>query len=121
MGLASCPDCNGKVSDLAEKCPHCGRPSNVVTPVASSPPVSTPRKAASVRRLPSAAQEARADRGFQRELLTGFVAVLAVLVVVGVVVQFASAAAMDLETAAVVVLAVLAVLVVIGWLCMVIR
>jgi hypothetical protein len=27
MALYNCPDCGGKVSDLAPSCPHCGRPS----------------------------------------------------------------------------------------------
>jgi hypothetical protein len=26
MGLIDCPDCKGKVSDIAPACPHCGRP-----------------------------------------------------------------------------------------------
>ena len=26
MGLLECPDCNGRVSDIAPTCPHCGRP-----------------------------------------------------------------------------------------------
>ena len=26
MALLTCPDCRGKVSDLAPACPHCGRP-----------------------------------------------------------------------------------------------
>lgn len=26
MAVMECPDCGGKVSDLAEHCPHCGRP-----------------------------------------------------------------------------------------------
>ena len=26
MGLIECPDCDGKVSDIAPTCPHCGRP-----------------------------------------------------------------------------------------------
>lgn len=26
MGLTKCPDCDGKVSDSASACPHCGRP-----------------------------------------------------------------------------------------------
>jgi hypothetical protein len=26
MGLIECPDCDGKVSDIAPACPHCGRP-----------------------------------------------------------------------------------------------
>lgn len=26
MGIRECEDCGGKVSDLAESCPHCGRP-----------------------------------------------------------------------------------------------
>ncbi len=26
MPLISCPDCNNKISDRAESCPHCGLP-----------------------------------------------------------------------------------------------
>ena len=26
MALVKCPDCQGKLSTLAKKCPHCGRP-----------------------------------------------------------------------------------------------
>ena len=26
MGLLECPDCKGKVSEIAPSCPHCGRP-----------------------------------------------------------------------------------------------
>lgn len=26
MALISCPECNGKVSDRAKSCPHCGYP-----------------------------------------------------------------------------------------------
>ena len=29
LNIIPCPDCGGKVSKLAEKCPHCGRPMNV--------------------------------------------------------------------------------------------
>jgi hypothetical protein len=39
MGLISCPDCEGKVSDIAPSCPHCGRPfeGNVKEPTAATP------------------------------------------------------------------------------------
>jgi len=39
MGLTSCPDCEGKVSDIAPTCPHCGRPfeQNVKNPAAIVP------------------------------------------------------------------------------------
>jgi hypothetical protein len=30
MGLTSCPDCGGNVSDSARACPHCGRPTTTV-------------------------------------------------------------------------------------------
>ncbi|PAU95200.1 hypothetical protein CK503_03095 [Aliifodinibius salipaludis] len=26
MGLTTCPDCQKEISELAESCPHCGRP-----------------------------------------------------------------------------------------------
>ena len=26
MSVGKCPDCQGKVSDRAEQCPHCGAP-----------------------------------------------------------------------------------------------
>ena len=29
MGLIECPDCDGKVSEAAPTCPHCGRPMGV--------------------------------------------------------------------------------------------
>jgi hypothetical protein len=34
MPVLACPDCNGKVSDSAPSCPHCGRPMHA----ASAPP-----------------------------------------------------------------------------------
>jgi hypothetical protein len=39
MGLISCPDCEGKVSDIAPSCPRCGRPfeDNVKEPAAATP------------------------------------------------------------------------------------
>tara|TARA_B100001123_G_scaffold27531_1_gene29453 strand:- start:254 stop:544 length:291 start_codon:yes stop_codon:yes gene_type:complete len=39
MGLTSCPDCEGKVSDIAPTCPHCGRPfeQNVKPPEGGAP------------------------------------------------------------------------------------
>jgi hypothetical protein len=39
MGLIECPDCEGKVSDIAPSCPHCGRPfeANVKEPAAATP------------------------------------------------------------------------------------
>src|SRR5262245_46325067 len=36
--LTACPECNGQVSDQADKCPHCGHPTGHVAPVA--PPAS---------------------------------------------------------------------------------
>ena len=35
MGLISCPDCNGIVSEIAPACPHCGRP---IAPASTPPP-----------------------------------------------------------------------------------
>jgi len=35
MGLISCPDCNGMVSEIAPACPHCGRP---IAPASTPPP-----------------------------------------------------------------------------------
>ena len=34
MGLIECPDCKGKVSEIAPSCPHCGRPFNHPAPTA---------------------------------------------------------------------------------------
>jgi hypothetical protein len=36
MALLTCPDCQGKVSDSAPTCPHCGRPMKIA-PVAAPP------------------------------------------------------------------------------------
>jgi len=33
MGLIECPDCEGKVSDSAPACPHCGRPAPFEEPM----------------------------------------------------------------------------------------
>jgi hypothetical protein len=38
MSVMSCPDCNGKVSDTATTCPHCGKP----TKAAPAAPVQAP-------------------------------------------------------------------------------
>lgn len=48
MSILSCPDCNGKVSDTAKACPHCGKPVNAggvpVAPAASAPAAAAPPK-----------------------------------------------------------------------------
>ncbi|NLD49371.1 MAG: zinc ribbon domain-containing protein, partial [Clostridiaceae bacterium] len=31
MALINCPECNNRISDKAEKCPHCGLPSRFFT------------------------------------------------------------------------------------------
>jgi hypothetical protein len=41
MSVTSCPDCNGKVSDSAMACPHCGKPVKAIAaPPAAQPPQS---------------------------------------------------------------------------------
>ena len=42
MGLISCPDCNGKVSEIAAACPHCGRPNTVASAPLRPPPPPDP-------------------------------------------------------------------------------
>src|SRR5438093_971465 len=42
MGVIPCPDCGGKVSELAPACPHCGRPFAAATQV--PPPISPVRE-----------------------------------------------------------------------------
>ena len=37
MPLTTCPDCNAKISTLAEACPHCGRPVEAVTAEETTP------------------------------------------------------------------------------------
>jgi hypothetical protein len=46
MALLMCPDCEGKVSDQAAACPHCGRPMRSPATSAAAP---TRRAASDVR------------------------------------------------------------------------
>lgn len=51
MALTQCPECDGKVSDRAVSCPHCGYPlSQSMAPSASSPPKEQSKR--NVIRLP---------------------------------------------------------------------
>lgn len=62
MGLLICPDCNGKVSDQAGGCPHCGRPvARAASPMMAAPaPQAAP--VAQAAPAPQAAPEAPKKR-----------------------------------------------------------
>lgn len=60
MSLLSCPDCEGKVSDLAPACPHCGRPTETFP--APPPPAPDPEPVPVRSNLPDTAKYGKCCR-----------------------------------------------------------
>lgn len=67
MALLTCPDCQGKVSDAAPTCPHCGRPMKAA-------PVAPPRG--------KAVAPAKQTSGCAK-VAAGFIGLIVLLVIIG--------------------------------------